>query len=225
MKTGGEPAPHPGPTVEAMPQAAAEVFGASLPLATRYVELLADAGVLRGLIGPREPSRLWSRHILNSVALAGLLPTGVDVLDAGSGAGLPGIPVALARPDLRMTLLEPMARRVAFLQEVVTELGIDVAVRRGRLEDVAARSVDAVLARALAPLPQLVEMALPALRAGGRLVALKGTGADAEIAAAKHVLQRWPLATVSRVAAPAGVATATVVVVELERGHRAKDRE
>jgi 16S rRNA (guanine527-N7)-methyltransferase len=222
----GEPAPDPGRGTEAPPLQAQAVFGAALPTVTRYVELLAGAGVERGLMGPHEPSRLWSRHVLNSAALAGLLSRGSDVLDLGSGAGLPGIPVALARPDLQVTLLEPMARRVAFLEEVVDELGLDIQVLRGRAEDVTPSSTDAVIARAVAPLTRLVPLSLPMLRPGGRLLALKGSTADAEIAAAKDVLRRWPLATVSVVTAPAGTTTATVVVIDMKDDvSPAKDRE
>jgi 16S rRNA (guanine527-N7)-methyltransferase len=222
----GEPAPDPGRETEAAPEQARVVFGAAWPAVTRYVELLAGAGVERGLVGPHEPSRLWSRHVLNSAALAGLLAHGSEVLDLGSGAGLPGIPVALARPDLRLTLLEPMARRVAFLEEVVNELGLDVEVRRGRGEDVTPSSTDAVIVRAVAPLARLVPMSLPMLRPGGRLLALKGSTADAEIAAAKDVLRRWPLATVSVVTVPAGATTATVVAIDMKDDvSPAKDRE
>lgn len=226
MSTRGSSPPPASEATEARPPEAAAVFGAALPLAERYVEFLAGPGVVRGLIGPREPARLWTRHVLNSAALADLLPIGAEVLDVGSGAGLPGIPLALARPDLRMTLLEPMARRVAFLHDVVAELDLEVVVKRGRVEDVPPASVDAVVVRAVAPLQRLLPLALPPLRPHGRLLALKGSGADAEIVAAHDVLGRWPLATVSRVTASAGAVTATVVVVDLTGDTSpAKDRE
>jgi 16S rRNA (guanine527-N7)-methyltransferase len=148
-------APAPGDpaaagAVGSPPATAAEVFGPALPAAAEYAELLATAGVERGLIGPREAGRLWDRHILNSAVVAEAVPRGARVLDVGSGAGLPGIPVALARPDLAVTLLEPMARRCAFLTEVVTALGLGdrVEVVRGRAPDAAgllsagARSAD-----------------------------------------------------------------------------------
>jgi len=215
----------PGLSVDEPPSDAAEIFGANLSLARRYVGLLATAGVERGLLGPREASRLWERHLLNSVALAPLLPNGATVVDAGSGAGLPGIPLALARPDLQMTLLEPMARRVTFLEEVVAELGLEVAVRRGRIESLPAKSVDAVVARAVAPLARLVTLALPAIRTGGRLLALKGAGAASEIGEAQSSLRAFPGARVTLVDAQAGSATATVVVVDLDAGTRkAEDR-
>src|SRR4051812_14518171 len=208
-----------------MPANAAEVFAAALPLAARYVDLLATVGLERGLIGPRESGRLWSRHLLNSAALADHVPAGAQVVDVGSGAGLPGIPLALARPDLRMTLLEPMARREVFLREVIAELGLTADVRRGRIEDAGRGWTDVVVARAVAPLDRLVELALPALRPGGRLLALKGAGAAEEIRSARNVLQRWRGATVSLVTAPAGAETATIVIVVLDDPTTAKDRQ
>ena len=144
----------------------AAVFGDALPLAERYVARLAGDGVARGLIGPREVPRLWERHVLNSAAVAEAVPPGARVVDVGSGAGLPGIPLGLARPDLRLTLVEPMARRVEFLEETVAGLGPATVgssrwrVVRGRAEDRPVVSgvgpVDVVTARAVAPLPRLV---------------------------------------------------------------------
>jgi len=215
-----EPPPSGLPAVEAPPPHAADIFGGNLSLARRYVGLLATTGVERGLLGPREIGRLWDRHLLNSAALAPLLPTGVSVVDAGSGAGLPGIPLALARPDLRVTLLDPMARRITFLEEVVGELGLDVVVRRGRVEELPRAGVDAVVARALAPLARLVTLALPAVRPGGRLLALKGANAHTEIAEARSALRAFSGARVTLVDAPAGPSTATVVVVDLDADTR-----
>jgi len=198
-------------------ETAERVFGSELARAERYAELLAREGVLRGLIGPRETDRLWSRHLLNSAVVVEACPADGLVVDIGSGAGLPGIPLALARPDLRVTLLEPMARRVSFLEEVVADLALtNVQVQRGRAEDVATRSVDVAVARAVAPLDRLVAMALPMLRPGGRLVALKGQNAADEIAAAKSVLAGEPRATVSLVHSPAGADVATVVIVAVD---------
>ena len=117
------------------PSAADTLFGSGLEGARRYAEILAGAGVERGLIGPREVDRIWDRHLLNSVAVAELLEPTARVADIGSGAGLPGIPLALARPDLRVTLIEPLLRRSEFLREVVEELGIDVTIVRGRAEE------------------------------------------------------------------------------------------
>jgi 16S rRNA (guanine527-N7)-methyltransferase len=168
-------------------QAAAQaVFGSQCALAERYVELLAGPGVERGLIGPREADRLWERHLLNSAVLGELVPGGCRVLDVGSGAGLPGIPLALARPDLVIVLLDPMARRVAWLQEVVAELGLEVSVHRGRAEEPRVRDElggnDVVTARAVAPLGRLAGWSLPLVAPGGRLLAVKGATADEEAA-------------------------------------------
>ena len=222
---GAEP-PSASAPVERTPAAAAELFGAALSVAERYVGLLAGPGVERGLIGPREPARLWTRHVLNSAALAGFVPAGAEVLDVGSGAGLPGIPLALARTDLSVTLLEPMARRVAFLDEVVHELDLNVVVRRDRAESVRPASVDVVVARAVAPLEKLASLTLPLLRPGGLLLALKGESAAAEVAAAQDVLKRWPVATVSIVTASAGAEAATIVSVALDGGPSTEeDRE
>jgi 16S rRNA (guanine527-N7)-methyltransferase len=181
--TSSEPALPPEP-----PAAAAEVFGGLLPLAVDYVVWLAGAGVQRGLLGPREVDRIWVRHVLNSAAVAPAIPVDASVVDLGSGAGLPGIPLSLARPDLRMTLLEPLLRRSTFLSEVVADLGLGVRVVRGRGEDLAPAAVDVIVARAVAPLSRLVPLALPALRPGGRLVALKGRSAEREVDAAATAL-------------------------------------
>lgn len=173
------PAPPPTPAV------ARQIFGAQLAGAERFVALLAEHGVTRGLIGPRELDRLWDRHVLNSAVLAELLPPNITVVDVGSGAGLPGIPLALARPDLKITLLEPMARRVAWLEEAIADLGLEVTVVRGRAEDGPVRRAladqDVVTARAVAPLAKLAGWTLPLLRPGGQLLALKGASALEEI--------------------------------------------
>jgi 16S rRNA (guanine527-N7)-methyltransferase len=178
---------HGGPTpAPAPPEVAGRVFGENLPRAVLFAEMLAEQGVDRGLIGPREVDRLWDRHLLNSAVIAELLPEKSRVVDVGSGAGLPGIPLALARPDLSVTLLEPMARRVAWLNEVVDRLGLRVSVMRGRAEEADVRqrlrACDAVTARAVAPLGRLAAWCLPLLRPGGRLLALKGASAEEELA-------------------------------------------
>lgn len=179
------------------PAAATEVFGSALPLATRYAGWLAGAGVTRGLVGPREVSRLWDRHLLNCAGVAGLLPpagaTGVDVVDIGSGAGLPGIVVALLRPDLSILLLDATRRRIEFLTEVVRDLELDrVTTRWGRAEELAGTGLAAATAtaRAVAPLEQLAGWALPLLRGGGQLLALKGVRAAAELRDAQPALRR-----------------------------------
>ncbi|QIV81991.1 16S rRNA (guanine(527)-N(7))-methyltransferase RsmG [Mycolicibacterium frederiksbergense] len=167
------------------PQSAALCFGESLAVAQRYGEILAGAGIERGLLGPSEVDRLWDRHLVNSAAMAELFEPGERVADIGSGAGLPGIPLAIARPDLQVTLIEPLLRRSEFLREAIDELGLDVAVIRGRAEDRAVRDaageMDAVVSRAVASLDKLSRWSLPLLRAGGRMLALKGERAVDEV--------------------------------------------
>jgi 16S rRNA (guanine527-N7)-methyltransferase len=182
------------------PPAAAVVYGDALPVLESYAALLAGPGVERGLLGPREAPRLWERHLLNSVGLADLLAPGAAVVDLGSGAGLPGVVLAAVRPDLHVVLLEPLLRRAGFLEQVVAALDLpNAVVRRGRAEELgggrlagpgmpADGRVDAVVARAVAPLERLAGWALPLLRPGGRLLALKGASAEAELAAAAPAL-------------------------------------
>jgi 16S rRNA (guanine527-N7)-methyltransferase len=167
------------------------LFGERWPLAEAYVERLASVGVERGLLGPREGNRLWDRHILNCAALAPLLDAGQVVGDLGSGAGLPGIVIALLRPDVTVELVEPLERRALFLQETVDLLGLSCPVVRARAEDlVGQRTYDVVTARAVAPLDRLVGWALPLLEPGGQLLAIKGTAAEAELATAQGTLTR-----------------------------------
>jgi 16S rRNA (guanine527-N7)-methyltransferase len=175
-------------TDPAVPAEAGSVFGPAVDAAAEYARLLATEGTVRGMIGPREVPRLWERHLLNSAAIASLVSVGARVVDVGSGAGLPGIPLALARPDLTVTLLEPLARRVAFLTECVRRLGLErVTVVRGRAEEGPIRrqlgGADVVTARAVAPLDKLAGWCLPLLRPGGLLLAMKGSTAAAELAA------------------------------------------
>jgi len=171
------------------------VFGDALPAVVRYADWLAHVGVERGLLGPREVPRLWERHLLNCSVLADLVPGGASVADVGSGAGLPGIVVALQRPDLSVTLVEPLLRRATFLTQVVADLGLRrVDVVRARAEDlVGVVTVDVVVARAVAPLDRLAGWGLPLLCGDGVLLALKGERASAEIAAAEQsgVLRRF----------------------------------
>jgi 16S rRNA (guanine527-N7)-methyltransferase len=178
--------------VSAAPRGADAFLGAGLEGAQRYAEILAGAGVERGLIGPREVDRLWDRHILNSAAVAELLEPGERVADIGSGAGLPGIPLALARPDIRMTLIEPLLRRSEFLREVIDELGIEATVVRGRAEELTVRErvgeMDAVVSRAVASLDKLTKWSLPLLRPGGRMLAIKGERAEDEIREHRRVM-------------------------------------
>lgn len=162
---------------------ARQVFGEALPIAEKYAALLAGDGVVRGLIGPREVPRLWERHLLNCAVLAELVPNDADVLDIGSGAGLPGIPLAIARPDLWVTLVEPMERRTTFLEEAVEQLGLtNVEVLQARAEGVSPKGkADIVTSRAVAPLGKLANWCLPLVRRGGEMLAIKGASAPAEI--------------------------------------------
>jgi 16S rRNA (guanine527-N7)-methyltransferase len=200
------------------PDAAAEVFGPELDRARAYARLLATDGTVRGLIGPREVPRLWDRHLLNSAAIAGLVPRGARVVDVGSGAGLPGIPLALARPDLTVTLLEPLARRYRFLDECVTTLGLtNVRAVRGRAEEGHVRrevgNADIVTARAVAPLDRLAGWCLPLLRPGGQLLALKGSTAGDELAAGREALDKLGASdAVVTQSGPVGSPTTVVVV-------------
>lgn len=157
----------------------------------QYVDILVSRGVDWGLIGPREIGRLWERHILNSIALESLIPEGCRVADVGSGAGLPGIPLAILRPDLEMTLIEPMLRRSNFLTEALDELGLDdrVTVVRGRAED-ADLHVDVVVSRAVAKLATLINWTTDLIVESGSLLALKGQSADDEVVKAKKELSK-----------------------------------
>lgn len=173
------------------PTAAAAVFGSSLARAERFAELLASEGLIRGLIGPREVERLWRRHLLNCAVVAPAVPTGAQVADVGSGAGLPGVVWALARPDLEVTLIEPLLRRSTFLQEAVARLDLgNVSVVRARAEELHGQlSFPVVTARAVAPLDRLARWCLPLLEPGGELIAFKGRSAAAELDAARPRLQ------------------------------------
>ena len=168
------------------PESAAAVFGIRMDMAERYAELLSTVGVERGLIGPREGDRLWDRHLLNSAAIGELVPEGCRIADIGSGAGMPGIPVAIARPDLNVVLIEPLLRRATFLSEVTDALGLTaVTVVRGRAEELSVRreyaGLDAVMSRAVATLDKLTRWSLPLLRSGGEMLAMKGDRAVCEV--------------------------------------------
>jgi 16S rRNA (guanine527-N7)-methyltransferase len=162
--------------------AIAEAFGEHAPLARAYADILSTDGINRGVLGPREATRIWPRHLFNSVALAALIPVGARVVDLGSGAGLPGIPLAIARPDLEMVLLEPMQRRVRFLHDCLDTLGLTrVQVVAGRAEDGLPTLADVVVVRAVAPLDRLIPLAFGLLVDNGELLALKGAAANAEL--------------------------------------------
>jgi 16S rRNA (guanine527-N7)-methyltransferase len=175
------PVPEPDET-------ARQIFRARLPLAAAYAHRLVTDGVDRGLLGPREADRIWPRHLVNSALVADLIPAGATVVDIGSGAGLPGIPLAIRRPDLTVELVEPMMRRTEFLTAVVAELGLAEQVRvvRGRADDphvqAAVGAAHWLVARAVAPLDRLVKWCLPLLAPGGTLLAIKGRSAASEAA-------------------------------------------
>ena len=177
--------------IEQEPAAAAEIFGDRIDVARRFTEALGEHGEERGLIGPLEPPRLWSRHVLNSAVIAPLFRGRIG--DVGSGAGLPGLVLAIARPDVEWVLIEPMERRVAWLAEQVESLGLDnVEIVRARAEDWrGGPTLDAVTARAVSALRTLVPLTAPLVRNGGELVLLKGASAANEIEAAEKQLRRF----------------------------------
>jgi 16S rRNA (guanine527-N7)-methyltransferase len=203
-----------------VPSAARGVFGARLELAERYAALLADAGVVRGLIGPREAPRLWERHLLNCAVLSDLIEPDVDVCDIGTGAGLPGIVLAIRRPDLSLTLVEPLQRRVTFLTEVVAELGLDsVEVVRARAEELhGKRDFSVVTSRAVAPLGRLLDWSIPLVRQGGVVVAMKGSSAEEEIRAAQKELRRHGGVSAEALTVGDGVIDPPTTVVRVEAG-------
>jgi 16S rRNA (guanine527-N7)-methyltransferase len=175
------------------PTAARQYFGDRLDAVERYAELLAGPGMERGLIGPREVPRLWERHLLNCAVVEEAIPAEATVVDVGSGAGLPGVVLALLRPDVTMTLVEPLLRRATYLREVVAELGLaNTEVVRARAEDLHGQVLaDRVTARAVAPFEKLARWCLPLLRPGGALVALKGESVAAELAVAAERLEAF----------------------------------
>jgi 16S rRNA (guanine527-N7)-methyltransferase len=203
------------------------VFGDELERAMRYAAILASDGVTRGLIGPRETTRLWDRHLLNCAVVAELVPPDGELVDIGSGAGLPGIVLAMLRPGLHVVLLEPLLRRSEFLTECVAELGLDNAeVRRARAEDAAdTLRADIVTARAVAPLGRLVELAAGVAKPGGTILAIKGQGAVGEISAARPVLRRLGTRSAEVLRAGHGrVEPATTVVRVVTGTHRREEQ-
>ncbi|MEO9322345.1 16S rRNA (guanine(527)-N(7))-methyltransferase RsmG [Nocardioides sp. C4-1] len=176
------------------------VFASRIETAEAFAELLAGDGVLRGLIGPRETPRLWDRHILNSAVLANVVADGARVADIGSGAGLPGVVLAIARPDVQVTLIEPLLRRTTFLTEAADTLGLsNVRVVRARAEDLHGEEsfrpgFDVVTSRAVAPLDRLLTWSLPLVAPAGEFLALKGDRASAEVGSSTE-LHRWSVTT------------------------------
>lgn len=208
------------------PAVAAAVFGDRLDLARRYCAALATAGVERGLIGPREVPRLWDRHILNCAVLGELIAEGAAVVDIGSGAGLPGIPLAIARPDLRITLVEPLLRRTIFLSEFIEAAGLDITVVRGRAEQSGvlkeAGGADVVTSRAVAPLAKLTQWSLPLLRDHGRMLALKGVSAAEELARDAEAISRAGAGNATVLECGVGIVETPTLVISAERLPRAE---
>ncbi|MCV7377179.1 16S rRNA (guanine(527)-N(7))-methyltransferase RsmG [Mycobacterium alsense] len=211
---------------DGLSDAASAVFGQGIDTARRYAETLAAAGVERGLLGPREADRLWERHLLNSAAVGELLGPGERVVDIGSGAGLPGIPLAIARPDLEIVLLEPLLRRSEFLSEVVGELGLAVEVVRGRAEEPWVRDRfggrDAAVSRAVAALDKLTKWSMPLLRPGGRMVAIKGERAPEELKAHRRVMAAVGAVDARVVTCGANYLCPPATVVLARRGKRSR---
>ena len=196
------------------------MFGTALPLAERYVQMLAGPGVTRGLLGPREVPRLWTRHVLNCAAVADLVPRPATLIDLGSGAGLPGIVLALLLPDVQVTLLERMERRSLFLDECVQELGLrNAQVYRATAEEVAGKlAADVLTARAVAPLDRLAGLAAGLVRPGGLILAVKGAAAEDEVAQARPVLRRLGMREVAVVRAGDGKVDRAATVVRMVAG-------
>jgi 16S rRNA (guanine527-N7)-methyltransferase len=213
----------------APPVAARELFGSKLPEAEAYAELLAGPGVQRGLIGPGEAARIWDRHLINSGLVAGLVPRSqpgaepVELADLGSGAGLPGIVLAILRPDVAVLLVEPMARRTVFLAECAEELKLgNVQVRRGRAEDLAGEiQADAVTARAVARLDRLAVLAGGLARPGGLVLAVKGASAEAELDQARPLLRRIGATEVQLLKVGTGVVEQPTTVVSFRTARKA----
>lgn len=215
--------------LEPVPDAAPAIFGDRLDLAERYAQLLATAGVEWGLLGPREVGRIWDRHLLNCAAAAELVEPGERIVDIGSGAGLPGLPMAIAKPGLRVVLVESLLRRTEFLAMVIDELGLDVDVVRGRAEDPDVRrtagGADAVTSRAVASLDKLARWSLPLLRQGGRLLAIKGERAADELQEHRRVLAKLGAADARVVECGVSVLSppTTVVVARRAKPESARD--
>lgn len=204
-----------------IPTAARLVFGERASIAGEFVELLASHGVERGLIGPREVGRLWDRHVLNSAVVNERIPMGARVIDVGSGAGFPGVPLAIARPDLDIVLLEPMARRVEWLSEVVDTLDLPVTVERGRAEEKVVRrridAADVVTARAVAPLARLSQWCLPLVRPSGVLLALKGKTAAEEVERDRAAVHKAGGSEPEIIRCGEGIVDTPTTVVAIER--------
>lgn len=204
--------------VPSAPAEAASVFAGRLPVATRFTEILADTGVTHGLLGPREVPRLWERHVLNCAVIEDSFPAGSRLIDVGSGAGLPGVAVAIARPDLDVHLVEPMQRRTDWLAGVVDELGLaNVTIHRARAEELhGSLAAPFVTARAVAPLDRLARWTFPLLAPTGRLVAMKGSSAATELETHRRTLVRLGLTTSRLTEHGVGVVDPPTLTVDLD---------
>jgi 16S rRNA (guanine527-N7)-methyltransferase len=218
----------PPPPDVSCDEVTAAVFGPRIGIARRYADLLATAGVERGLVGPREVDRLWNRHLLNCAVVGELLETDERVIDIGSGAGLPGIALAIARPDLEIVLLEPLLRRSEFLNEAVAELGLAVDVVRGRAEEPWVRerfgARDVAVSRAVAPLDKLTKWSMPLLRPGGRMVAIKGERARDEVRQHRRVMAALGATDAKVVTCGASYLRQPATVVVARRGKQPRHR-
>lgn len=204
------------PLISSLP----DLLGESFPALHRYFQLLKQHGVERGLIGPREVDRIWDRHIINSTAAVPYLQSASHILDVGSGAGLPGVVVAAMLPEAKVDLIEPMERRCTWLNEVVTELGLtNTTVVRGRAEEFFGKiEADAVTARAVAAMDKLAKWTLPLLSSGGKLVAMKGQKAEAEISDAQTTLRKLGAVSTAIHSATTVNGFGSTTVVEVEKG-------
>lgn len=214
---------HPGPSSPAdvvvpdAPPIARDFLGDRFDVMSRYVEHLATTAIEYGLIGPRERETLWTRHVLNCAVLGELVGRDESLIDVGSGAGLPGLVVAIARPDVRTTLVEPLLRRSTWLSDVVADLGMDnVEVRRDRAESVTDLQADVVTSRAVARLDKLVGWSAPLVRPGGRIVAIKGETAAAELAENRAALTRLGIGDGRVVQCGAGVVDPPTTAIMLD---------
>jgi 16S rRNA (guanine527-N7)-methyltransferase len=216
--------------VPAPPDAARELFGSKLPQAEAYAGLLVGAGVERGLVGPAEAGRIWERHLVNSGLVACLLPQAeqtadpIELADLGSGAGLPGIVLAILRPDVAVLLVEPMARRTAFLAECAEELQLrNVQVRRGRAEDLRGQiQADVVTARAVARFDRLAVLMAGLARPGGLVLAIKGASAGAELDRARPLLGRIGATDVELMSMGTGVVEHPTTVISFRTARNAQ---
>lgn len=207
------------PPADVSRETAVAIFGHRLALVEEYARILGTKGVERGLIGPRERSRLWARHVLNCAALTSEIPPASALADVGSGAGLPGLVLALIREDLHVTLVEPMRRRATFLTETVSELALtNVSILCSRADEVRGTQFDVVTARAVAPLPRLVGWCLPLVAPEGSFLAMKGASAATELASAEPMLRTLGAREWSVLSLWAGASMQPTVLVRVRMG-------